>query len=860
MAQWRSSEMQLVQLYMQNESAHLTIDRLGDAGILEFKDVRESASRSFCLPTPCNIVHDCRAVCCVIMLGMVLQLNSEKNAFQRSFANYVKRCDDMERMLRYLHSAVLEAKLKVAVRKNTRAGEPNLTDLQLQLEKLEIEVRKLQSSQQSIQRSHDEVVELKAVLEAASLFYGQAMSGSTQVAITADDGQELARVGPGTPALDEPSSRRAVQNQLGCVTGVIPTVRLRTFERMIWRATRGNVYLKAVALPAKTVDPTTGVPVDKSAIAVFYSGERSAAKITKLCDTGGVNKYACPEDPIERARLLQDTASRLVDLNTLISSNASMRNAILSRVASTIDGWQYQVQREKAIYHCLNLTNFDRKRQCLIAECWVPVKHLDRLQRLLTEASADSGASVPSVLQMINTKEMPPTHFETNKLTAAFQAIVDSYGIARYREYNPAVFTVITFPFLFAIMFGDVGHGTIMTIVAVLVIWQERALMEAGLPDMLRTPFAGRYCILLMGIFSIYTGAIYNDCFSLPFQWGENSMWDSCDIVNNGTHPYRPEYCNPYYPMKAPVDGRIGEPYGFGIDPEWARTGNKLNFYNSFKMKLSIIFGVTQMLTGNLCKLTNALHFGKKKDFFFEFLPEITFMSALMGYLVFTIFYKWNTDWETRCVMYEPNLTAASIVTCCNRQDYPYCNGFNAVIDQTTARITYRGTNNATGHCLSASGEKIPEMNYQSLMLANGSFNADIAAGGLCYKQSPPSLLDMLINMFMSIGKVEINNQLYPGQGLVQAVLVLVAVIAIPLLLFPKPCLERCEHNAHAKASPSHKHAEAAEGEESSLVEDDDEPFEFSEHMVRPPRFLAFAASAEYPGSTLLNRLRRSTR
>ena len=41
-----------------------------------------------------------------------------------------------------------------------------------------------------------------------------------------------------------------------------------------------------------------------------------------------------------------------------------------------------------------------------------------------------------------------------------------------YREVNPAVFTIATFPFLFAVMFGDAGHGTILLLASSFMIYK----------------------------------------------------------------------------------------------------------------------------------------------------------------------------------------------------------------------------------------------------------------------------------------------------------------------------------------------------------------------------------------------------
>ena len=45
----------------------------------------------------------------------------------------------------------------------------------------------------------------------------------------------------------------------------------------------------------------------------------------------------------------------------------------------------------------------------------------------------------------------------------------------------PALFTIITFPFLFGVMFGDAGHGTIMFMFALgLILFEKRLANFTG--------------------------------------------------------------------------------------------------------------------------------------------------------------------------------------------------------------------------------------------------------------------------------------------------------------------------------------------------------------------------------------------
>ncbi|CAM9633545.1 unnamed protein product [Lampetra planeri] len=594
---FRSEEMCLAQLFLQSEAAYSCVSELGELGLVQFRD-----------------------------------LNPGVNTFQRRFVNDVRRCDEMERKLRFLEKEMKQAEIQVVdSHSDPPAPDPReMIDLEATLEKLETELNEVKINHMTLKRNFLELTELRHVLENAQHFLTEHVE---------TDGSKSEQRVEATRLLDGMCMFKLASNSF--LTGVIGREKIPMFERMLWRVCRGNVFLRYTDIDEQLEDPITGDKMQKSVFILFYQGEQLKGRAIKICEGFRATLYPCPESPQERSQMVAGVGTRLDDLNSVMGETEGHKWRVLEATAGSLPSWLVRVHKMKAIYHTLNLCNMDVTQKCLIAEIWCPISDVDKVRLALSRATERSGSTVPSILNRMVSEQNPPTFNRTNKFTSGFQNIVDAYGVGDYREVNPAPYTLITFPFLFAVMFGDLGHGIIMTLFALYLVIFEKKLSASRINNEIWTMFfGGRYIILLMGIFSMYTGLIYNDCFSKSINifgssWSVNAMFNASQWTKEDLEAH------PVLQMDPAVPGVFNGPYPFGIDPIWNLAANKLNFLNPYKMKMSVIVGITHMVSGIILSLFNHIYFQKPWNIICDFVPEMIFILALLGYLVVLIFFKW---------------------------------------------------------------------------------------------------------------------------------------------------------------------------------------------------------------------------
>ncbi|KAH9693194.1 V-type proton ATPase subunit a3 [Citrus sinensis] len=199
------------------------------------------------------------------------------------------------------------------------------------------------------------------------------------------------------------------------------------FERILFHATRGNVFLKQSVVEDPVADPV--------------SGEKVSGRISELRTTIDVGL-------VHRSNLLQTIADQFEQWNLL---------------------------KEKVIYRTLNMLSMDVTKKCLVAESWCPVSAANQIENTLQRATINSNSQIGAIFQKL----------------------------------------------------GDIVEMT----------------------------FGGRYVIMMMALFSIYTGLIYNEFFSVPSELFGPSAYACCDPSCSDSTTVGLIKVQPTYP--------------FNVDPRW---------------------------------------------------------------------------------------------------------------------------------------------------------------------------------------------------------------------------------------------------------------------------------------------------
>ena len=236
--------------------------------------------------------HDCLADLGKLGAIQFTELNPNLTPFQRRYVSNVKRCDELERKLRFFVGEIDKFELEMMSAgnvdsfletpalvngENTKAsGAQLLESLEGELEGYDSQLRELNSYSEKLTTEYNEKVELQEVLEKARRFF---MTDAPRLAVS-----ELSTGGTG-PANEASlleseglGARPDMDMRFSSITGVVATEEKSRFERMIFRATRGNCYVRFAPIKQPITDPQTGELLEKSVFIIFYKSESIEAK------------------------------------------------------------------------------------------------------------------------------------------------------------------------------------------------------------------------------------------------------------------------------------------------------------------------------------------------------------------------------------------------------------------------------------------------------------------------------------------------------------------------------------------------------------------------------------------------------
>lgn len=262
------------------------------------------------------------------------------------------------------------------------------------------------------------------------------------------------------------------------------------------------------------------------------------ARIDRLIDTFGVRERAVEGVAVKPAPfedVLTAAGRRVMEME---EAHKKLSEAALvdDEAASTLhklmeDGGRELLAMRETLRRWRGLEEVKQKatrtEYCSLVEGWVPRDVVEETVRRVIEASA--GYCVIDVTEP-EIHEHPPSVIRHPHLLETFQMLTTSYGVTSYHELNPMLFSSVTFPIIFGLMFADAGQGLLLILLGLTALYVRQKVERPG--EITGYILKNGWWFIMLGSCSILGGFLFDEFFG--FHGIFHPIWEILHF--NGFH------------------------------------------------------------------------------------------------------------------------------------------------------------------------------------------------------------------------------------------------------------------------------------------------------------------------------------
>jgi V/A-type H+-transporting ATPase subunit I len=238
------------------------------------------------------------------------------------------------------------------------------------------------------------------------------------------------------------------------------------------------------------------------ATVLLFGAQRDAEILNRAARSAYLNPLSLPEayqgTPAQAIAALEDgiaqARQRIAESRSAI---VQLQETLILHLRQLL--WQVRATRTLAE----TVARYGRLRYTYLIAGWTPTADVTTLKQNLKQASSKALIEAHAVSRQ--DAGGIPVVLKNPPVVRNFQSLVTNYGHPSYSEIDPTPIVALTFPLIFGIMFGDVGHGLLLALLGLLLVSRKvRALRGlAGLGSV----------VVTCGVAAMLFGFLYGSIF-----------------------------------------------------------------------------------------------------------------------------------------------------------------------------------------------------------------------------------------------------------------------------------------------------------------------------------------------------------